>query len=161
MALNTTYTHQTDTSQFQNDRERAHYVYLIKRADGLIKVGVSTNVEKRLSDLAQAKSASSKLPLVVLVAPNGWSHDLKVNIYNLVYLSAEMDDRMSDWPAAANVMEIHANRISGEGSLSNLHHPTEMEIEMGKKSGDWSAGSDIVIMEGAESGECRKYFPAF
>jgi len=43
MALNTTYTHQTDTSQFQNGRERAHYVYLIKRADGLIKVGVASN----------------------------------------------------------------------------------------------------------------------
>jgi hypothetical protein len=54
MDHNATYTYQIDTSQFQNGRERVHYVYLIKRADGPIKVGVSTNVQKRLSDLAQA-----------------------------------------------------------------------------------------------------------
>jgi predicted GIY-YIG superfamily endonuclease len=51
----------------RTNEARAHYVYLIKRSDGLIKVGVSKNVRARRSSLANA--SPEKLSILKTIKP--------------------------------------------------------------------------------------------
>lgn len=49
----------------RREEAKAHFVYLIKRADGMIKVGISKNVSRRRSELAHA--SPEKLSILKIV----------------------------------------------------------------------------------------------
>ena len=51
------------------DEARAYFVYLIKRDDGMIKVGISNHVRRRRSQLGQA--SPNKLSILRIVRSSG------------------------------------------------------------------------------------------
>jgi predicted GIY-YIG superfamily endonuclease len=113
---------------------RAHYIYLIKRSDGAVKVGVSKNVRARRSSLANA--SPEELSILKVAKPG---KGLAFHIETAVKCLPRPFHMRGEWFRCSEALAMLALRAAERGAVED-RACIAMEVErqrLVKDAADW------------------------